>query len=104
MIELKQIFVWLKNIICRRFFQKETLNFRTRDKISQLESQVHLLSTQVRDGESNGGLTRIKPQVIDHLQSLIAEVQSGVETTPSLSSGEETSGDTATTDSRSIEL
>ena len=68
--------------------QKETLNFRTKDKIDQLESQVHLLSTQVREDSGSTELSRIKPQVIDHLQSLIAEVQSGVETAPSLSSSE----------------
>ncbi len=65
---------------------KETLSFRTRDKIDQLESQVHFLSSQIRSKEPDGELSRIKPQVINHLQSLIAEVQSGVEATPSLSS------------------
>lgn len=62
--------------------QKETLNFKTREKINELESQVHLLSTQVVADSKDMELSRIKPQVIDHIQSLIAEVQSGVETLP----------------------
>lgn len=72
--------------------RNEGLTFSSNERISTLETQVNTLSSGVAKETSEASPnSRIKPQVIHHLQALIAEVQSGVDTTTSRSTDSATS-------------
>ena len=70
--------------------KKEIYSFQTKEKMRELEMQIGQLSRQ--SAQTQPDHSEIQPQIIHHIEKLIAEVQSGVDsgTKEGISTGAET--------------